>query len=787
MPRHRLFALLLVLSTFTSFAATAAAQTETAPTSPVASLVTIRGVVLDPTRAPISGARITMEASSLAARSTMTDERGEFSFSVPDGRYDVTVAANGFVTVNETLDVGRETTAQLVFVLPIAGLNESVSVSAPTPSPYQISAITTSTKTPTPLLDVPQSITIVTKELMQDQLMSSLADVVRYVPGISSHQGENNRDQVIIRGNNSSADFFIDGVRDDVQYFRDLYNLERVEALKGPNAMIFGRGGGGGVINRVSKEPSFAPNREVTVVGGMFGAKRITADVDQPINSRLALRVNGLYDNSDSFRQNVNAERYAVNPTFAIQAGARTQITIGYEHLRDNRVADRGITSFQGRPADVDVSTYYGNPADSYVHARADVTTASVTHQAGAVSIHNRTLIGNYERGYQNFVPGVVNADRTQVALSSYNNNTERLNVFNQTDLTSVRTTGTLRHTLLAGAELGRQSTDNFRNTGFFNNTATSILVPFASPTISTPVTFRQSATDANNHVRTTVLAAYGQDQIELSRFLQLLAGVRFDSFNLDYHDNRTGNDLSRIDRLVSPRAGLVIKPIAPVSIYGSFTVSYLPGSGDQFSSLTTITEQLKPEKFTNYEVGAKWDLRPTISLTTAVYRLDRTNTRATDPNDPTRIVQTGGQRTNGYELGVNGRLTPYWQIAGGYAYQDAFVVSATTAAAAGAHVAQVPRHTFSLWNMFQVRPKVGVGLGVVQRTDTYAAIDNTVTLPGYADFDAAVYLSLTARTRLQVNVENLFDRKYYVNADSNTNISPGSPRTVRVALIARF
>jgi catecholate siderophore receptor len=230
-----------------------------------------------------------------------------------------------------------------------------------------------------------------------------------------------------------------------------------------------------------------------------------------------------------------------------------------------------------------------------------------------------------------------------------------------------------------------------------------------------------------------------------------------------------------------------VIKPMEPLSLYGSYTVSHLPSSGDQFSLLTTITEQVKPERFNNYELGAKWDVQPNLSLTTAVYRLDRTNTRSTDPNDPTRIVQTGGQRTNGCEFGLNGRVTTAWQIAGGYAYQDAFVTSATTAAPSGAQVAQVPHHMLSLWNRYQMHPKVAVGLGIVRRTDMYAAIDNTVTLPGYTDVDAAAYFSPTARLRLQVNFENLFDRTYFVNADSNTNISPGSPRAVRVALVARF
>jgi len=667
---------------------------------------------------------------------------------------------------------------------PQVEVKDSITVEAPTG--YQTPATSSATKTLTPLRDVPQSVTVVTRELMQDQLMTSMGDVVRYVPGISLHQGENNRDQVVIRGNSSSADFFVDGVRDDVQYYRDLYNLDRVEALKGPNAMIFGRGGGGGVINQVTKEALFGSLREVSLQGGSYDNKRATADVDQPLSDKVALRVNGLYEDSGSFR-GVGLQRSGVAPALTIAPDEATKITLGYERLRDARGADRGITSFQGRPADVPIDTFYGDPAQSHVRALVNLASATIEHRFGGLLFHNRTTFGDYDRGYQNFVPGAVTADKSQVALTAYNNATQRRNLFNQTDLTYALDSGSIHHTLLVGSELGRQLTDNFRNTGYFNNSATSILVPYGDPTISTPVTFRQSATDADNHLTTSVGALYAQDQIELSSHLQLVAGLRYDRFDLQYRDNRTGNRLGRVDDLISPRVGIIVKPLAELSLYGNYSVSYLPSSGDQFSSLTSITQQVKPEKFDNVEVGAKWDPSDRLSLTTAVYRLDRTNTRSTDPNDPTRIVQTGSQRTDGFEAGISGQITSAWSIAGGYAYQDAFVASATTVAKTGAIVAQVPRHTLSLWNNVKLNPRFGAGLGVIYRSAMFAAIDDTVTLPASTRVDAAVYCSLTSDLRLQVNVENLFDKKYWANADSNTNLSPGSPRAVRVGLIARL
>ncbi|MGB7218107.1 MAG: TonB-dependent siderophore receptor [Vicinamibacterales bacterium] len=746
------------------------------------------GKVLDATGMPIAGARVTaVPQGQNSGPSTLTDERGEFTIVLDAGRYIITVGAAGFLEISQPFDAPQNGVGSRAFVLQVAGPRETVNVNAP--AAYQVPAIMSATKTLTPLRDVPQSVTVVTRELIRDQAMTSIGDVVRYVPGITAHQGENNRDQVIIRGNSSSADFFVNGVRDDVQYYRDLYNLDRVEALKGSNAMIFGRGGAGGVVNRVTKQAGFQPLSEISLQSGSYDNKRFTIDLDRPLNATAAFRVNGLYENSDSFRHGVGLERSGLSPTLMLARSDRTKIALAYEYFQDARVADRGLSSYQGRPAHVDVATFYGNPADSHVRATVNLGSVAVEHQTMAgVLVRNHTLIGGYDRSYQNFVPGAVTADQSQVALTAYNNATKRLNVFNQTDVTyAALSTGRFRHTLLAGVEVGRQGTDNFRNTGFFNNTATSILVPYANPTITTPVTFRQSSTDADNHLRTSVMAAYAQDQVQVSRLVQVVAGLRFDRFDLEYHNNRNGDTLDRADNLVSPRIGVVIKPRTPLSFYTSYSVSYLPSSGDQFSSLTIVTRQVEPEKFSNYEIGAKWDVYPDLSMTTAVYRLDRTNTRSTDPNDPTRIVQTGSQTTNGYELGVNGRVTPAWRIAGGYAYQDAFVARATTAAAAGATVAQVPSHTFSLWNSYQFHPKAAAGVGVLTRSDMFAAIDNAVTVPGYTRVDAAFYYSIGEDLRLQMNVENLFETTYYVNADSNTNISPGVPRAVRVGLTAAF
>jgi catecholate siderophore receptor len=747
----------------------------------------IRGRVLDQNRAAVVDARVIAEAKGYpASYSATTDRNGEFSLAVGAGEYSVRVFADGFSEALQAVSVSQSGGVSLEFTLQVSGVDGSVTV-VETSGGYQTEVIGSATKTLTPLRDVPQAIAVVTGEQVRDQQMQSIGDVVRYTPGLSVHQGENNRDQVIIRGQSTSADFFLNGVRDDVQYYRDLYNLERLETLKGPNALIFGRGGGGGVINRVTKEATFSRLREISLTGGSFSNRRFAGDFDQPFGDHAAFRLNSVYENSNSFRRFVNLQRFAINPTLTIVPGTRTRITVGYEFARDRRTADRGITSFQGRPAEVPISTFYGNPDDSHVRSNVHLLSGTFDQQFGKLNIHNRTTFGHYDRGYQNYVPGATNAAKTLVTITAYNNATERRNLFSQTDLTYTASTGRIRHTLVGGTELGRQLTDNFRNTGFFNNTSTSIQVPFDNPTNSTPVTFRQSATDADNHLQTNLAAVYLQDQLELSRYVQVVVGLRYDYFDLRFHNNRNGDNLRRNDNLVSPRVGVVVKPVNALSLYGSHSVSYLPSSGDQFSSLTTITQQVKPEKFSNYEVGLKWDVRRYLSLTSALYRLNRTNTRSIDPNNPAAIIQTGSQRTNGFEAGLSGSVTRDWSIAGGYSFQNAFITSATAAAAAGKQVGQVPHHTFSLWNKYQLNRRLGAGLGIISRSRSFVAIDNTVVLPAYTRADAAVYYSFNEGWRLQANVENLFDRKYFANADSNTNITPGAPRALRIGLNARF
>ena len=649
------------------------------------------------------------------------------------------------------------------------------------------------TKTDTPLLDVPHAVTVVTDKLVADQAMTSLSDAFRYMPGVGLAQGEGNRDTPVLRGNSSTADFFVDGIRDDVQYIRDTYNLERVEALKGPNALVFGRGGSGGVVNRVTRQADGQSHRAASLQVGSGDRRRGTLDYGDGIGEGSAgFRINAVYEHSASFRDGYALERYGINPTFGFDIAPDTRVELSYEHFHDERVADRGVPSLDGRPVDTDPSTFFGNPDESPVEATVDAFDAVLTHALGEhLRVRNHFRYADYDKFYQNVFPGAVDAATQTVAISAYNNTTARRNLFNQTDLVWETTTGAIRHTVLAGAEFGRQVTDNQRMTGYFGapgSTTTSIRVPLASPTTSEIPLFRPSATDADNHGVAKVAAVYLQDQVEFSPQWQAILGLRYDDFRVDLRNNRTGATVSSEDGLLSPRAGLVYKPVDGVSLYASYSMAYQPRAGEQLASLTASNAALDPETFRNREIGAKWDIRPDLQASLAIYRLDRGNVAVTDPADATRMILVDGQSTEGIELGIAGRITESWQVMGGYAYQDGEITTTQSATAvAGNRLAQLPRHSASLWNRYDVNAAFGVGLGIIHRGAIYANVDNLVTLPAFTRFDGAVYWTLTPSVQLQLNIENLGNKRYFASAHSNNNLSPGTPRSAWLTMNVHF
>lgn len=664
-------------------------------------------------------------------------------------------------------------------------------------SEYGAQQTCSATRTCTDIQDVPQSLSVISESQIEDQAMRSIADVLMYVPGATPGTGEGNRDQITLRGNNTTADFFVNGVRDDVQYFRDLYNAERIEVLRGPNAMTFGRGGGGGVVNRVTKRSSFNPYREFAIQGDSEGGFRLTGDLDQPLGESLGLRLNGVYEDGESFRRHVELERYGVNPVLGAGFGD-TRIDLSYEYFHDRRTADRGLPAAGSRPLRGSDRLFFGDPDRSFARVDAHILGLAVEHRfSDSLTLRSRTSYGDFDKFYQNIYPTALNTASGLVTLAAYNDVLKRENLFNQTDLVWEGDLGGLSHTLLLGFEIGRQETLSRRFNGFFTSAANplgtaSITAPVTAPTIDASVVFlpvntNAARTPANfSDGEADVLAFYAQEQLRISDSVEIVAGLRYDRFAVDVLNRNNGVTFSRTDNLFSPRLGLIVKPVAELSLYASYGRSYLPSAGDQFTSLDLTGAALKPERFDNYEIGAKWEPIEGLLATVALYRLDRTNTRAAGPT-PGTVVLTGAQRSRGLEIGIERNVTDRWQISAGYALQEAEIRRTTTAAPAGREVPLVPRHQFSVWNRYNVDRRLGLGLGIVAASKSYASISNAVTLPGYARVDAAVFYELTDGIDAQVNVENLLGADYFATAHNDNNIAPGAPATARATLRFRF
>jgi len=681
------------------------------------------------------------------------------------------------------------------------------------------------TKTNTPLLNIPQSVNVVTKEFIQDQSFQSITDVTRYVPGVAIHQGEGNRDELVIRGVDSSANFFVNGFRDDVQYFRDLYNAQSVEVLKGPSALIFGRGAGGGLVNRTLKEADGTRVYEATGQVGSWNDKRVTLDAGQAVNENVAVRFNAMYENSDTFRDYGHLERYGINPTVTLKPDDDTKVKLSYEFYHDFRLADRGNPS-QGLPGtganpgsgatrfnpttpfapNGNLSTFFGSPIYNYAKVEVQTGMAIIEHDFGnGLTLRNGTIYADYNRGYRNVYPGAtgsanygggaVTPDQTQVALNAYQNYTPRENVFNQNDWVWKTNTGPVLHTLAFGTEIGRQTGLSRRDSGqfpgqfpqFTANSPFVVVNPF-NPTYFGPVTFNHIATDANSKYQLNVESAYVQDQIEVTRWLQFVLGTRYDIFDFNALDLNTNIERQRADYKWSPKAAVILKPVDTVSLYTAWSINYLPASGDQFSALSPGTLILQPQKFEQTEIGAKWNINPRLLFTAAAYELIRTNVPIADPRGNGLFFASGAHNIRGFETALTGYVTPDWQSVAGYAYTDAKITSATSPTIVpGNRVQLVPYNQFSWWNKYQFNPTWAAALGVIYFSDSFASSDDTVRLPGFVRFDAAVYAKIDEMWRVQLNVENIFNKGYWATADGNNNISPGQPRTVRLTAIARF
>ncbi|WP_265528734.1 TonB-dependent receptor [Sphingomicrobium marinum] len=668
---------------------------------------------------------------------------------------------------------------------------------------YGTDRTSTATKTDSDLNDVPQAVSIITAEKINDQALRSISDIVRFVPGVTASAGEGHRDQLAIRGQYTTADFFSDGLRDDVQHYRGLYNVERVEVVKGPNALIFGRGGGGGIVNRVIKRPfdDYAVSGAVSLDNE--GAGFVEIDANSPLGQDISGRLTATYERFDNFRD-IEGDRIGVNPTLAFQIAPDTRLDVGYEYAEDQRDVDRGLPSaFDGtlanpaRAIEGFDETFFGVRGVNRTALTKHVFDAKLGHDfSDTLSVTSKLLWGDYDKLYRNALPisPVTDIDGTpSVQIESYEDVTLRRNFLWQNDLVAEFATGGVGHTLLVGVDFADQGTDAARLRGFFDtlppeDTQTSgrrTFVPLADPVAIPPITFRGGSGERAARSDVENFGIYIQDQIAVGDHVEIIAGLRHDWLDIRVQDFIGDTDLSRSDDLLSPRLGVVVKPTEDVSLWASWARSYLPQSGDQFNSLSPTDAALKPEKFTNQEIGIKYRAFDTLDITLAAYRLDRENTTALDPLS-SEIVLTGAQRSEGVELEVQGKVGAL-SVTGGLAFQNAEITEDTTSAPAGRAVPFSPDFQASLWGRYDIRDGLGIGVGISHQSDIFASISNEVVVDGFTRVDAAAFYDVSDNVALQVNVDNLFDEDAIALAYNDNNLYPIAPRTVRGTLRFAF
>jgi len=641
-------------------------------------------------------------------------------------------------------------------------------------------------KTPVPVLDVPQTVTIVTDDQIRSQGLREIGDIVRYTPGVNTSQGEGHRDAVVFRGVRSTADFYLDGVRDDVQYYRSLYNVEQVEILRGPNALLFGRGGTGGIINRVTKKAVLGE-----MFGGYdlgtdsFGALDFAADYNVQTGDNTALRFNIHSDALENHRDHYDGTRFGMNPTVTIALSDKTTMDLSYEYADHERFIDRGIPTINNAPDESLSSIVFGDEDINVTTLEANIMRANVSHKFSETRKGNLAVqSSSFEKMYRNLYASGY--DGTLVTMDGYLDPTERDNFIVSGNIVSEVVTGSVTHTILVGAELINTENKNHRydtnwSTTDDDNEVFDISRPMDftvnSAGVATAVNFTNSL-KSKTESDIAVTSLFVQDQMDLTDNVKLMIGGRLDSFDITVDDIKNGTSESRTDDRFSPRAGLIYKPQESVSLYMSYSESFLPRSGEQFKALSATSARLDPDVFESTELGLKWAMTDTLSFTAAIF--DSEQTRAAYDNDTGENSEIRGLRVDGIELELRGQVSDKLELAVGYSSLEGTTSS-------GGVAREVPDHTFSLFAKYQVDESFGWALGVTQQGESHIKDNSTLILPEYTRFDFAAYWDVSDDMILRLNVENLTDELYFPHSHSTHQASVGEPLNARVSLSKSF
>ena len=646
----------------------------------------------------------------------------------------------------------------------------------------------TALKTPVPIIDVPQTLSIVTDDEIRIQGFRELGDIVRYTPGVNTSQGEGHRDSIVFRGVRSTADFYLDGVRDDVQYYRSLYNLEQVEILRGPNALLFGRGGTGGIINRVTKKAVLDEQFGSFDMGAdSFGAFDFAVDYNVSTGEKSALRINFHSDTLENHRDYYDGDRYGFNPTFRLELSPATTLDLSYEHADHERFIDRGVPTLNGEPVEAFEEIVFGDTDTNLQTLRADIYRANLSHEFSDTRKGNLVVqYSDFQKMYKNYYASGYSGGDTFTA-DGYKDPTERTNLIISGNIVNEFQTGSAKHTLLVGAEIIDTENENYRYNTFFittedDNEVFNITRPINFGVNAAGVrTYNDFTADLKSSTESDieVTSIYIQDQIDVTDKFKILLGGRFDNFDITVRDVKKGTSESREDEEFSPRAGLIFKPQENVSLYVSYAESFLPRSGEQFKKLDANAARLDPDVYESTEIGVKWDIRPGLSFTASYFDSEQTvATRDSDTGENSEIV---GLQVDGIELELKGQVTEKLSLAIGYSDLDGET-------AKGGEPREIPEYTASLWATYEVNDRFGIGFGVTAQGESNIKNDKPgLILPDYTRVDFAAYYDLADDLSIQLNVENVTDELYFPHSHSTHQASVGEPLNARISLRKTF
>lgn len=665
---------------------------------------------------------------------------------------------------------------------------------ASAPGRYEATESSAATKISAPLRDVPQAVNVVPRAVLRDQNARSVQDALQNVPGLSFSVGDGQRDQVTIRGFSAISDQFVDGVRDDALYFRDLSNIEKIEVLKGPASVLYGRGSAGGLINRVTKKPVAAPVMEVGATLGSEGQKRGEFDFGTAsADKALLFRLTGAIEDSKGFRNQYFLERQAIAPSVTFRLRPQTTLTVQADYLKDKRLADQGVPSFRGRPVDVPVGTYYGaaNGRDrAYVQSEVGSGTIALDHVfSDDLKLHSvlRGYDYSLDRNYTT-IAKVTDGTRPTVTISQTRRLRDEQGYYLQNELSQKMRWGGTRHQVLYGMELGRQHKSEQLSSR--NNVATyNLFNPVLATFSPLPASIVPSADNRN---KVNIAALYLQDLVTLHPQWKVLGGLRYDRLEQARDDLTARNvDLRRTDNTLSPRLGAVYQPTERVSLYAAYSRSFQP-IADSFV-FRANSDQLQPTQTVNREIGAKIDVGATASFTAALFDMSQTNIQVADPANPGFSLPVGKQRTRGLELTFAGELAPRWEMISGYSYMKGQIVESTERTSAGTPfqgntAALTPRQTLNLWIKRRFDGGFYAAAGGRAESARYASPDNLTVLPGYGVVNLGAGYE-QPKFDVAVTLKNLLNRKYYVAGHSGANDynMPGEPRALLVSARYRF